>query len=381
MDLKIVISFLFGGNFLILVLLVAYRKKYADEAIRNHFFAQLAMIFSYPFGLARFYYPVDFFAILNTLPFIVSCYFESLALLALSDALSPKMRKSLRIILLGGSALYIASVLVFDAISIRILVMSAVNIILILPPAIRVLRVRDGSALRVLMGILFFTVMAALVVRVVDAFRLGPALVIFGPSVGEIANAASLYMYLVLGGLGIILLAKEKTDARLVRLAYYDNATGTLNRDGFIDAMMPAIEKSSYDNEPFSMLIIDIDGLNEINEIYGYSAGDGVIADVVDKLSSVSGDKSFIGRLSGDEFMVFRKGMDYEGLGEFAAKLKASMGTDPNLGLSYSVCLGGAAFEYPAGKDIQFPMVHAACADALKSAKMKGKGAIVLAQT
>ncbi len=381
MDFKIVIAFLFAGNFLILMLLTAYRKKHTDEAIRFHFLAQLTMLLSYPFGLARLYLPSDAFAILNTLPLMSSCYFESLALLALSDALDQRLKKALKAFLLVGIVLYCASVFAFKDAYLRILVMSLVNIVLIFPPAVRVLRVKDGSALRTLMGILFLLMMTAFVVRIVDAIRLGPALVVFGPTLGEIVTLAALYVYLILGGVGIILLAKEKTDARLIRLAYYDSSTGTLNRDGFIDAMTTAIEKSSYNNEAFAMLLVDIDGLNEINESNGYVAGDRIIADTVEKLTRAVGEKGFIGRLSGDEFMVFLKGVGRQGLDDFSAALRASVLENPCDGIAYTISIGGGAYEYPAGRDIQFPMVHAVCADALKAAKKRGYDTTVIALT
>ncbi|MFA5851829.1 MAG: GGDEF domain-containing protein, partial [Spirochaetales bacterium] len=206
-------------------------------------------------------------------------------------------------------------------------------------------------------------------------------LVVFGPTLGEIITIIALYIYLILGGVGIILLAKEKTDARLIRLAYYDSSTGTLNRDGFIDAMTTAIEKSSYDNEAFAMLLVDIDGLNEINELHGYVAGDRIIADTVEKLGAAVGDKGFIGRLSGDEFMIFLRGVDRQGLDDFSAALRASVIGNPCDGIAYTISIGGGAYEYPAGRDIQFPMVHAACADALKTAKKKGYDNTVMALT
>ena len=381
MDSKIVVAFLFGGNFLILILLVAYRKKNTDEAIRFHFFAQLAMLFSYPFGLLRIYFSSNIFAILNTIPFIVSCYFESLALLALSDSLDRRMRKTLKIFLLTGLVLYCASAFVFSAAYFRILVMSFVNVTILLPPALRVLRVKDGSLLRKMLAMLFLLMMAAFIVRVVDAVRLGPSLVVFGPTLGEIITIASLYIYLILGGVGIILLAKEKTDSRLIRLAYYDSATGVFNRDGFIDAMVTVIEKSSYHNKAFAMLLVDIDGLNEINEIHGYDAGDGIIADTVEKLNAAVGDKGFIGRLSGDEFMAFLRDTDRQGLDDFVVALRASVSARPSGGVLYTISVGGAAFEFPAGKGIQFPMVHAACSDALKAAKKTGYDSVVIALT
>jgi len=381
MNIKTLLALLAGGNLLILVLLAAYRKKYTDEAIRLHFFAQLMMVLSYPFALARQFFPSGALAFLNSAPLIASCYFEALAMLSLTDTLTLAMRKTLRIFLATGLLLYSISVLAFEAAHLRVLVLSFVNVAILVPPTIRVLRVKDGSALRTLLGILFVLMMSAFSFRTIDAMRLGPELVVFGSSMGEIVMMLALYVYLILGGLGVILLAKEKTDARLIRLAHYDEATGALNRDGFIDAMVTAMEKASYDNEAFSMALVDIDGLNEINEINGYAAGNDIIANTFEKLRALVGEGGFIGRLNGDEFMAFVKAMDRARLGGFVADMHRAVTVDPPDGIAYSISIGGAAFEYPAGKDIQFPMVYAACADALKDAKRKGFGEIVIALT
>src|SRR3989339_1270568 len=153
MNTKTLLALLAGGNLLILVLLAAYRKKYTDEAIRLHFFAQLMMVLSYPFALARQFFPSGALAFLNSAPLIASCYFEALAMLSLTDTLTLAMRKTLRIFLAAGLLLYSISVLAFEAAHLRVLVLSFVNVAILVPPTIRVLRVKDGSALRTLLGI------------------------------------------------------------------------------------------------------------------------------------------------------------------------------------------------------------------------------------
>ncbi len=370
-----------SGNLLILLLLAVYRKKYTEEAIRHHFFAQLMLAFSNIFIWIRLLVPLDIFAVLTTVPLIVSSYFEALALLGLSGALTSEIKKKMRIPLVAGIVLYVASMLIGLDPYIRVIVITFVNIVILLPAVLRVLFVQDDSSLRVVLGSLFIAMLAAMAFRIVDAIRLGPALVIFGPTLGEKLTVFSLYIYLILGGIGIILFAKENTDARLVRIAHFDEATGAFNRDGFIDAMVTAIDKASYDNGAFSMLLVDIDGLNEINEEHGYVVGDGIIANTVERLRGNVGTRGFIGRLSGDEFMVFVNGLDRQHLDAFVSALRASAVANPPDGVAYSVSIGAAAFDNPAGRDIHFPMIYTACADALKSAKNKGHSEMVIALT
>jgi len=368
-----------SGNLLILLLLAVYRKKYTEEAIRHHFFAQLMLAFSNVFVWVRLWVPLDIFAVLTTVPLIVSSYFEALALLGLSNTLTPKLKKRMRVPLVAGILLYCASVLIGLDPYIRVIVITIVNIVILLPAVLRVLFVQDDSSLRVVLGTLFVMMLAAMAFRIFDAIRLGPALVIFGPTLGEKLTVFSLYIYLILGGIGIILFAKENTDARLVRIAHFDEATGAFNRDGFIDAMVTAIDKVSYDNGAFSMLLVDIDGLNEINEEHGYVIGDGIIVNTGERLRAHVGSRGFIGRLSGDEFMVFVNGIDQQHLEDFVSALRSSVVANPPDGIACSVSIGAVAFDNPAGHDIHFPMIYATCADALKSAKKKGYSETVIA--
>ncbi|MFA6366426.1 MAG: GGDEF domain-containing protein [Candidatus Hydrogenedentales bacterium] len=381
MDSKTSFIFLISGNFLILLLLCAYRKKYTEEALRYHFFSQLMMTLSYVFVLLRLWRPIEIFAVLNTLPTMVSVYFESLALFGLSDALTMNIKKKLRIPLFTGIALYSLSVIAGVDPYIRIIVITVFDMVIILPAVLRALFMKDGSSLRIIMGILFVLMVVSLGIRIADALRLGPALVIFGSSLGEEVTIAGLYLYMILGGMGMILFAKEQTDARLIRLAHYDGATGVFNRDGFIDAMMTAIDKISYDNTAFSMLQLDIDGLNEINELHGYVVGDGFILSTAERLRDEAGERGFVGRLSGDEFMVFLNGVDREHLDGAVSAFRAAVSRNSSDGIACSVSIGAVAFDNPAGRDIHFPMIYATCADALKSAKNKGYGETVIALT
>ena len=379
METKIVFVVLFGGNLLILALLAAYNKKDADIAIRYHLYAQIMMTLSYPFAWAKLLSSLRIFAILNSSSLMVGIFFEALALSSLADILTRRMRKNLAAVLFCGLALYTVFAVASDLVHLRVIVLSLISLTLIMYPSLRVLRTKGGSALRSLLGVLFLFMVAATVIRMVDAIRLGPALVIFGRSPGEVVTLVSFYVYLILGGVGIILLAKEKTDARLVRIAHYDGATGTLNRDAFINATTRSIEKCSYDNAAFSMLLLGIDSLDDINDANGFAAGDGIVAHVAERLLGEVGGSGFVGRLSGDEFMVFLNAVDSRHIDEAIAKLQAAAAGDPPDGIGYTASIGAVSFDYPAGRAIGFSQTYAACSGALRGAKKNGPGNRIVA--
>ncbi len=56
-----------------------------------------------------------------------------------------------------------------------------------------------------------------------------------------------------------------------------------------------------------TLWIIDIDNFKNINDNFGHLYGDRVLCDIYDELSQLFRDKDIIGRVGGDEFMVFMK--------------------------------------------------------------------------
>lgn len=86
-----------------------------------------------------------------------------------------------------------------------------------------------------------------------------------------------------------------------------------LNRDGltalynnkYIKELL-SIQLNNYvqKNEKFSLLMIDIDDFKEINDTLGHMFGDTVITDVASILCDIIGNKGYIGRFGGDEFII-----------------------------------------------------------------------------
>jgi len=123
---------------------------------------------------------------------------------------------------------------------------------------------------------------------------------------------------------------------------------------------------------------VDIDGFYEISEANGYVAGDNVIMNTVGRLREVVGGAGFVGRLNEYEFMLFLKGVDRQHVGEVATTIRQAVANYANGGVAYSVSIGAVAFDAPSRRGLHFPLIHAACAQALDSAKKKGRGEMVI---
>ncbi len=56
--------------------------------------------------------------------------------------------------------------------------------------------------------------------------------------------------------------------------------------------------------EPFALVIVDLDHFKPVNDRFGHLAGDKVIARAAQKIKEVVGDDGVVGRFGGDEFMI-----------------------------------------------------------------------------
>ncbi len=91
----------------------------------------------------------------------------------------------------------------------------------------------------------------------------------------------------------------------LERMASTDGLTGVYNR-AFLDRELDKSIKHArrFRNMWFSLMIIDVNGLKQINDTYGHGAGDTVIVNVAELLKSACRETDIVARIGGDEFAV-----------------------------------------------------------------------------
>ena len=73
-------------------------------------------------------------------------------------------------------------------------------------------------------------------------------------------------------------------------------------------------------NNPFSLAVVDVNGLKEINDTYGHLAGDAVLKEFASIAKGVLRQSDIIFRYGGDEFTIILPGVDEEAA-SFAMKL------------------------------------------------------------
>ena len=103
---------------------------------------------------------------------------------------------------------------------------------------------------------------------------------------------------------------------KLQKLAYEDALTGLFNRNALLEQLTKWQNGSGV--RPATLLFLDLDDFTRINDQLGYHAGDELLKKVGQRLSSITREKHFIARLSGDEFAVFCEDLDLYGAEKLA---------------------------------------------------------------
>ncbi|MGB8607254.1 sensor domain-containing protein [Bradyrhizobium sp.] len=94
---------------------------------------------------------------------------------------------------------------------------------------------------------------------------------------------------------------RRQTESRMVHMAYHDGLTDLPNRASFLQALSQMIEACEGTGEEFAVLCVDLDGLKEVNDVFGHATGDKLLIEVARRMQTTARG-GVVARLSGDEF-------------------------------------------------------------------------------
>lgn len=90
--------------------------------------------------------------------------------------------------------------------------------------------------------------------------------------------------------------------------ALHDPLTGLPNRVLLEDRIEQALRRSRRTREPFSVIVLDLDGFKDVNDVRGHSAGDAVLRTLARRFESIVRESDTVARVGGDEFVVVSMG-------------------------------------------------------------------------
>ena len=94
------------------------------------------------------------------------------------------------------------------------------------------------------------------------------------------------------------------SQVELSRQAHHDPLTGLANRALFTDRLQEAIDRHARLDQPFAVLVIDLDDFKQVNDLLGHVAGDHLLYAVAQRLRGTVRSIDTVARLGGDEFAI-----------------------------------------------------------------------------
>ena len=103
---------------------------------------------------------------------------------------------------------------------------------------------------------------------------------------------------------------RVRAQQRLVHQARHDPLTGLPNRVQLLERLNAALTSSESRQEPFAVLFLDLDRFKLVNDSVGHAAGDAMLVEIAQRISTLLGPQDMAARLGGDEFAVVLGGVD-----------------------------------------------------------------------
>jgi diguanylate cyclase (GGDEF)-like protein/PAS domain S-box-containing protein len=152
--------------------------------------------------------------------------------------------------------------------------------------------------------------------------------------------------------------ARVDAEQRAAHLATHDVVTGLPDRARLVDAVELELLRARYAGSGLAVLVVELEGLRDLDVEHGYAARDLVLAAVALRLRSVLRCDDVLGRLSGDEFVAVLPGVRATSVTGVAARVADAVRSTfaapldvPGLRLHLRCGVGVAVFP-DAGEDV-----------------------------
>jgi diguanylate cyclase (GGDEF)-like protein len=171
----------------------------------------------------------------------------------------------------------------------------------------------------------------------------------------------------------------EKTEAELRYLADHDSLTGLLNRRRFRAELDQYVSFTARYGGQGAVMIIDIDGLKEVNDRLGHQPGDNLIRHMAEVLRERVRATDIVARLSGDEFAVLMPQTDTAGALQLGEDLRAQVAEEfPSGSETGAATISVGITMFGAGREGGAEAVLVAADAAMYRAKEEGRNRIAL---
>ncbi|HET6810342.1 MAG TPA: EAL domain-containing protein [Acidimicrobiales bacterium] len=168
---------------------------------------------------------------------------------------------------------------------------------------------------------------------------------------------------------GLLLVFHDITDRAhyenaLQHQAHHDTLTGLPNRSVASERIAAVLSDTGTDVHP-AVLFIDLDNFKSVNDSLGHAAGDELLRQAAQRLSSVTRDADTVARMGGDEFLVLLDGVTADPH-SVAERIRVALGRPFDIGgrqimitCSVGVAIAGQTRSADLVRDADIALYHA----------------------
>jgi diguanylate cyclase (GGDEF)-like protein len=163
---------------------------------------------------------------------------------------------------------------------------------------------RDNPGAR-LAGIVAILILSVNAIRSVAALlQIGGEIMPVGFNPFQAALALMLVFLSMAWYFGFLLMAIDRLRNEVADLALLDDLTGVGNRRHLLQRLTEECAMSERGGEPFTLLVIDLDGFKAINDTHGHAAGDACLRHFTLMAQTRLRPGDMLARSGGDEFCI-----------------------------------------------------------------------------
>ncbi len=165
--------------------------------------------------------------------------------------------------------------------------------------------------------------------------------------------------------------------SNLRKLSLTDELTGVANRRALVDSVDMELSRCRRSGASMSLLIMDLDFFKHVNDTYGHPTGDAALVHVTKIFSQSLRQYDILGRIGGEEFVVFLSNTTVEKSLEIAERIRILIADTVFTHQGQEVPLTISIGHTTLGCNAEFDDLYSQADQALYHAKSTGRNKVV----
>ena len=211
---------------------------------------------------------------------------------------------ALTVLTLAGLSIFIFG---YDSATARIVIFSVAQALPLALPLKLLLWKRDGQAnagARLAGGVAIVMIVICVFRALSKLFQIGTDFSFVHFNAPQSIMILALLFLSMVCNFGFLLMAMDRLRNEVADLALMDDLTGVGNRRQLLQRLTDECARSDRSDQPFALLVVDLDNFKTINDTHGHAAGDACLQHFTLMAQTRLRPGDLLARTGGDEFCI-----------------------------------------------------------------------------